>query len=195
MFDADGVVIQSEMFSNKYAQEFNVNIKELDNFFKNDFQQCIIGKSDLKVVIRPWLKKWDWTKSVDEFLDYWFKSEHNLNLELIEFINGLRKNHVKCILATNQEKYRLEYVKNEMGFDKIFDRIYSSNLIGFKKPETQFYKYILNDLNENPNNIIFYDDSPANVESAKSIGITSYLYNKNQKLEVNQSDGREQIKP
>jgi HAD superfamily hydrolase (TIGR01509 family) len=87
-------------------------------------------------------------------------------------------------LATNQEKYRLEYMRKEMGFEKIFDKIYSSNIIGFKKPEIQFYKYILNDLNKSPNDIIFYDDSQANIESAELIGITSYLYIKNQKISV-----------
>jgi putative hydrolase of the HAD superfamily len=142
----------------------------------------------LKIVIKPWLKKWKWSKSVDEFLDYWFKSEHNLNFELIETIYELRKNKVKCILATNQEYHRLGYIKKEMGFDKIFDKIYSSNLIGFKKPEIQFYNYIIHDLNENPNNIIFYDDSQANIESAKLIGITSFLYNRNQRLKIEELD-------
>jgi putative hydrolase of the HAD superfamily len=184
MFDADGVVIQSEMFSHKYVKEFNLDISELDSFFMSDFQECLIGKSDLKIVIKPWLKKWRWSKSVDEFLHYWFKSEHNLNFELIETINELRKNKMKCVLATNQEKYRLQYMKREMGLEKIFDKIYSSNLIGFKKPEIQYYEYIIDDLNENPNNIIFYDDSPANIEGAESIGITSYLYEKNQKLSI-----------
>jgi FMN phosphatase YigB (HAD superfamily) len=138
MFDADGVVIQSEMFSHKYAQEFNLNTRELDNFFKNDFQECLVGKSDLKIALKPWLKKWKWTKSVDEFIDYWFTSENNLNLELIRTIIELRKNKVICILATNQEKYRLEYMRKEMGFEKIFDKIYSSSIIGYKKPEIQF---------------------------------------------------------
>jgi putative hydrolase of the HAD superfamily len=184
MFDADGVVIQSEMFSHKYVKEFNLDISELDSFFMSDFQECLIGKSDLKIVIKSWLKKWRWSKSVDEFLHYWFKSEHNLNFELIETINELRKNKMKCVLATNQEKYRLQYMKREMGLEKIFDKIYSSNLIGFKKPEIQYYEYIIDDLNENPNNIIFYDDSPANIEGAESIGITSYLYEKNQKLSI-----------
>lgn len=32
MFDADGVVIQSQMFSYKYAREFNIKISELGNF-------------------------------------------------------------------------------------------------------------------------------------------------------------------
>jgi putative hydrolase of the HAD superfamily len=182
MFDADGVVIQSQMFSHRYAQEFNINISELDDFFQTDFQECLVGKSDLKIVIKPWLDKWNWSKSVDEFLDYWFKAEHNINFELIENIRELRKSKIKCVLATNQEKYRLEYIKKEMDFESIFDEIYSSNLIGFKKPAPQYYSYILNDLNVNPSYITFYDDRRENIESAKLLGINSILYNKNLKL-------------
>jgi putative hydrolase of the HAD superfamily len=184
MFDADGVVVLSQMFSYKYAQEFNINMSELDDFFQTDFQACLIGKSDLKVVIKPWLKKWNWSKPVDEFLDYWFKAEHQINFELIENIRELRKNNIRCVLATNQEKYRLEYMKKEMDFEEVFDKIYSSNLIGFKKPATQYYEYILNDLNENPSNIIFYDDRQENIESAKLLGINSHLYDKSTKIEI-----------
>jgi putative hydrolase of the HAD superfamily len=182
MFDADGVVIQSQMFSYKYAQEFNIKISELDDFFKADFQECLVGKSDLKIAITPWLKKWNWPKSVDDFLDYWFKAEHNLNFDLIKNIRELREKNIKCVLATNQEKYRLEYMKKEMDFESIFDKIYSSNLIGFKKPDIQYYDYILNDLNEDPANIIFYDDNQENIESTKSLGINSHLYNSGLKV-------------
>lgn len=182
MFDADGVVIQSQMFSYKYAQEFNIKISELDDFFKTDFQECLVGRSDLKIAIAPWLKKWNWPRSVDDFLDYWFKAEHNLNFDLIQNIRELRKKKIKCILATNQEKYRLEYMKKEMDFESIFDKIYSSNLIGFKKPNIQYYAYILNDLNEDPANIIFYDDGQENIDSAKLLSINSNLYNSDLKL-------------
>jgi putative hydrolase of the HAD superfamily len=182
MFDADGVVIQSQMFSYKYAQEFNIKISELDDFFKTDFQECLVGKSDLKIAITPWLEKWNWSRSVDDFLDYWFKAEHNLNFDLIKNIRELRKKKMKCVLATNQEKYRLEYMKKEMDLESIFDKIYSSNVIGFKKPSIQYYAYILNDLNENPADIIFYDDSQENIESAKLLGINSNLYNSDLKL-------------
>ncbi len=182
MFDADGVVIQSQMFSYKYAQEFDLNISDLDDFFKTDFQECLVGKADLKIAIMPWLKKWNWSKSIDEFLDYWFRAEHKINFDLIENISELRKNNRMCILATNQEKYRLEYMKKEMGFETTFDKIYSSNFIGFKKPDIEYYRFILDDLNEKPNNIVFYDDRQENVESAKSLGINSYLYNPSLKL-------------
>ena len=182
MFDADGVVIQSQMFSYKYAQEFNIKISELDNFFKTDFQECLVGRSDLKIAITPWLKKWNWSKSVDDFLDYWFKAEHNLNFDLIKNIRELRKKKIKCVLATNQEKYRLEYMEKEMDLETIFDKIYSSNLIGSTKPDIQYYAHILNDLNEDPANIIFYDDNQENIESAKLLGINSNLYNSDLKL-------------
>jgi putative hydrolase of the HAD superfamily len=182
MFDADGVVVQSQMFSYKYAQEFDIDISELDDFFKTDFQECLVGKSDLRIVIKPWLDKWNWSKSVDEFLNYWFNAEHNINFDLIESIKKLREKKIKCVLATNQEQYRLEYMKKEMDFETTFDKIYSSNLIGFTKPATQYYEYILNDLNVTPSNVIFYDDRQENVESAKSLGINSISYCRDLKL-------------
>ncbi len=182
MFDADGVVILSQMFSYKYAKEFSINTAELDDFFKTDFQDCLVGKADLKITIKPWLEKWNWSKSVDEFLDYWFRAEHNINADLIENIREFRGNEIKCVLATNQEKYRLEYMKKEMDFESVFDKIYSSNLIGFKKPDVRYYRYIIDDLNENPGDIIFYDDRLENIETAKLLGINSYLYNRDTKL-------------
>ena len=184
MFDADGVVIQSQMFSQKYAHEFDVDISELDRFFSTDFQECLVGRSDLKIAIEPWLEKWRWQKSVDEFLEYWFRSEHNVDLALVETIGELRASRMKCVLATNQEKYRLEYMKREMGFKSIFDKIYSSNFIGFKKPATEYYDYVLNDLKADPNDVIFYDDSQENIDSAKVLGINANLYRKGQKLEM-----------
>ena len=105
-----------------------------------------------------------------------------INFELIENIKELRKSKIKCVLATNQEKYRLEYMKKEMEFETIFDKIYSSNFIGFKKPDIEYYKYILDDLDENPNNITFYDDRRENVESAKLLGINAILYRQDQKI-------------
>jgi putative hydrolase of the HAD superfamily len=63
----------------------------------------LIGKADLKEVVRPFLKEWGWEKSVEDFLDYWFKSEHKIDEELVDYIQELRKKGVNCYLVTNQK--------------------------------------------------------------------------------------------
>jgi len=180
LFDVDGVVVRTEMFSVQYQKEYGVSNDEMLPFYTGIFQECLVGKSDLKEVLIKWLPKWRWRGTVDEFLQFWFKAEHKIDERIVKSINSLRNNGVKCFLATKQEKYRLEYMKEEMGFGKIFDGIFSSSDIGFKKPEKEFYEYILKNLkdkyNFDPEEIIFFDDEQKNVDGAKALDIDAHLY-------------------
>ncbi|MFA7245476.1 MAG: HAD-IA family hydrolase [Candidatus Magasanikbacteria bacterium] len=176
LFDTDGVVVLSEMFSNHYSQKNNIPKEEMLPFFTGVFQDCMKGKADLKEVIKPWLVKWQWNESVDEFLKQWFEHENNIDEKVIEFINQLKKEGIKCYLATNQEKYRTEYLKNKMKFGELFDGIFSSAYIGHKKPTKEFYEFILDNLNIPAKEIFYLDDDVKNIEIAKELGIESYLY-------------------
>jgi len=176
LFDTDGVVVLSQMFGNYYAQKNNLNKEKMTPFFTGIFQDCIIGKADLKEVIEPWLAQWGWSDNVEEFLHQWFEYENNVDKKIVEFINKLKKEGIKCYLATNQEKYRTNYLKNEMKFGEIFDGIFSSSHIGYKKPSTEFYKFILDKINVSTKEIFYLDDDAKNIESAKELGIESYLY-------------------
>jgi len=177
LFDADGVLIITDMFSKMYTRDFNVPNEKMLPFFKSKFQSCITGKSDLKKEIKPYLKDWKWDKSVDEFLEYWFKAEHNIDDRVVKVITELKKAGIKCYAATNQEKYRTKYLKEEIGFDKIFDKVYSSAEIGFKKPQLEYFDYILNDLKLPKNQVEFWDDEPINVEGANQYGLKGHIYN------------------
>jgi len=173
LFDADGVVVNSEMFSVQYQKEHDVSNDDMLPFFKGEFQNCIVGKADLIELVKPWLSKWKWNGTVDEFLQFWFKAEHNVDERIISVIQQLRKKGIKCYLATNQEKYRIQYMKNYMGFEELFDHVFSSAEIGHKKPEREFYKFILDEIkNEHkiyPHEILFFDDSLENVKEAKTL--------------------------
>jgi putative hydrolase of the HAD superfamily len=106
LFDADGVVINSEMLSVQYQKEHDVSNDDMIPFFEGEFQNCIVGKTDLIELVKPWLPKWKWDGTVDEFLQFWFKAEHNVDERMVAVIRNLRKKGIKCYLATNQEKYR-----------------------------------------------------------------------------------------
>lgn len=176
LFDVDGVIVNSDYFTVTYCQEFDIKISEFEDFFNYDFLACLIGKKDLKEAIKPWLKKWNWTKSVEAFLMYWFEAENKLNVELLEQIKSLKQNNNRFYLATNQEKYRVAFLNQEMGLNKYFEKTYSSSLIGYTKPNEKFFNFILSDLNTNPENIYFYDDRQENVDAAKRLGINSSVY-------------------
>lgn len=187
LFDADGVIINSDKFSVEYFKKFGVSNEEMDPFFKGEFKDCIVGKGDLIELVKPWLPKWKWKGSAQEFLDFWFKAEHKIDKRIVKIIKKLKKAKIKCYLATNQEKYRIKYMKKEMEFDGLFEEIFASGEIGHKKPDTQFFQHILEKLkrehNISPEEIMFFDDSLKHIEEAKILGIDAHHYNNFDDLE------------
>ena len=177
LFDADGVLVTTgRKFSDHLAQDLNISLEMTAPFYNGPFKECLIGKADLKEEITPFLKGWGWDGSVDEFLSLWFKVEHQLDRPLLNYIQTLREKGIRCYVATNQEKYRSEYMKEYMGFGPLFDGVFASNEIGVCKPSAEFYTYILDNVGTNADEVLFWDDTERNVIAAKEIGIDAELY-------------------
>jgi putative hydrolase of the HAD superfamily len=181
IFDADELIIKrKEYFSAKLSREHNIPEEKIMPFFKGEFQECVVGTADLKEAVQPYLKDWNWDGTVEDLLKYWFEAEREIDSRVVEQINNLKAKGVKCYLATNQEKYRTEYLRKNLGFENIFDGIYSSCEMGYKKPDQKFFEYINDDLKRkedlNPGEIMFWDNEEANVAAAKGVGWEGHLY-------------------
>ncbi len=177
IFDADGVLINSDIFSKRFAKEYNLDIEKINPFFNGVFKDCLIGKADLKEVIVPYLEEWDWKDGVDSFLEYWFSKEYSIDQGIIDYIKDCRNNGIKCVMATNQEKYRAEYMFNKIGFANSFDKMYVSAHLGHKKTNVEFFEKLVNDLESiKKDEILFWDDDIENIDTAKEFGIKAELY-------------------
>jgi len=176
LFDADGVLITGEFFGDTLL-DFNIAPETTRDYFVNTFLHCTEGRVDLKESIAPHLKKWGWSGTTQDFLDYWFASSNTINGELISLIQKLRSQGSKCFVATNQEKYRAQYLRETMGLANWFDDFFASADLGYKKPKIEFYRELtkragITDLT----NTWFFDDTEANIVAAKEFGIQAQLY-------------------
>jgi putative hydrolase of the HAD superfamily len=178
IFDADGVLIpHTRRFSVLLSEDFGIPLEKTLPFFNGLFQDCLVGKADLRETLPPFLSAWGWDKGVDTFLDIWFKAQHNINAELVDYVQKLRRKGVLCFLATNNEKYRFQYILDKTGFANSFDRTYSSAHLGHKKPDREFFEKIIKDFKDiEQREILFIDDDPKNIEGAKKFGIETELY-------------------
>jgi|SRR3989344_433995 len=178
IFDADGVLIpHKRRFSVTLAEKHGISIEKTLPFFSGPFQDCLVGGEDLKESIAPHLNDWGWDKGVDALLDYWFQLEHNVDNELVDYIQELRAEGIKCFLATNNEKYRFQYILDKMGFQNMFDASYASAHLGHKKPNQEFFSKIFNELkNVDKKEVLFVDDSKENIEGAENFGIHTIFY-------------------
>jgi putative hydrolase of the HAD superfamily len=178
LFDADGVILKKykEYFSERFAREYGAPIEEIRLFFKGEFPECQRGSKDLKVEFEKYLPKWGWQKSVDEFLSYWFTNDVIADTEVLKEVAGIRARGLKCYLATDQEKYRAEYLTTTLKLSDVFDDCFFSYDIRHLKSSPEYFKEILKRTGLRPEEIAYFDDDRKNVETAKTLGINAVFY-------------------
>jgi putative hydrolase of the HAD superfamily len=177
LFDVDGVLSAHEPFRKRLARDHGIATDITASFFRGPFRDCLVGKADLKQQLQVYLPQWNWQKSVDDFLSYWFISEHNPNQPLLQVAQQLRQYGTTCYLATNQERYRTEYILNQMNFASLFDGVFSSAYIGYMKPQIEFFHHILHKLEHvDASEILFWDDTLENITIAREVGLHAEHY-------------------
>ncbi len=177
VFDADGMMILGDRPSLRLVRDYGVPQELVNKFFENEFKPCVLGQSDLKKAVAPYLKLWGWKGTMDEFLHFWFAQSYKVDERLREAVAKLRAEGIKCILATNQEKYRVQFMKNEMDLAEIFDAIVASSDIGVKKPSPLFFDALMKVLpGVEEKEVVFWDDRPDSIDAAKAYGFQAELF-------------------
>jgi putative hydrolase of the HAD superfamily len=181
LMDADGVIIRPPRpFSQLHADQRSFEAREIEPFFEGDFRLATVGKADVKELINKHRDLWHWDGTPDELLRRWFEAEHHIDHELLNVLQQIRAAGVPVYLATDQEKYRAAYLRDVM-FPGKFDGAFISCEIGYEKTEPEFFIAVLEQLRAKypaitPADIAFFDDSPAKVESARTLGIAAQFY-------------------
>ncbi len=150
-------------------------------FFNNEFQDCTIGKADLRQELKKYLKLWKWNKSVDQLLNYWFKIENEPGLirkGMVKKIKQWKQAGLVVYLVTDNDKHRGNHLIKTYGLRRLFKSIFLSWQIGCHKADKRFWKHVLSQTKFNPAEIIFIDDNPKNVQTAKKLKINAFLFQK-----------------
>ena len=179
LFDGDGVVIKNrdKFFSQRLAQKQGLPLETILPFFKNEFKECTIGKADLKEVLPKYFETWKWNGTIDELLKFWFEGEKEVDENVIAEIENYRKNGIKIGLISDNEKYRGEYLLNNVGLAKYFDFVFLSYKMGMNKSNPEFFQKILEITGFAPNEIQYWDDDCENIDIARGLGIEGKLFN------------------
>ena len=178
IFDMDGMIVHGTRFSHRFAKKYNISIETTTPFFDGVFQDCIIGKADLKEELKAYFPQWHWQGSLEDILNFWFEEKYNIIEErFFPLIEKLREKNIKCYLATNNEKYRLKNLTEKRKIGKYFDGIFASSSLLCKKPETKFFEGILEKLSDvKKEEILFWDDDVKNIEKAEAFGLKTQIY-------------------
>lgn len=97
-----------------------------------------------------------------------------------EWIQSLKSTFSLYLLSNTSSIHAERFTKVGLGplgesLFSLFDRVYFSFEMGLVKPDTAIYLQVLTEQNLQVQEVLFFDDNVANINSAKGIGIASYL--------------------
>ena len=181
LLDADGVMILApQPYSYTYAEQRGLDPQKIEPFFATSFREALRGKADLKELITNAPDTWHWTGDPQQLLNDWFAAENVPSVAFLPIIKTARAGGVRIYLATNQEKYRAAYLRETM-FTDVFDDILVSCEFGAIKREPEYWAAALAKIAADvpditPQQILYLDDSQADVDVARLTGIDARLY-------------------
>lgn len=173
VFDADGVFLRSTRPANYLEQRYGLTREKLAPFLA-EIGGCLIGQADMKTILPDYLEQWGVRQSVDEFLAEAFNGGCEIDPAVAQIIADLRKRGVTCCLATNQDRHRMAFLDRYLNVRAHFEQTFVSCEMGVKKPDHGLFQAIAGIFPEA--NLVFWDDSSANVAAACECGWTAFVY-------------------
>ena len=98
------------------------------------------------------------------------------------YLKRLAKEYDLCLVSNTNEAH-IKHIRKQAGpflwnsFVEKFEALFLSYEIGHRKPDTSYFNYVLEHMNAQPEEVLFVDDSPANIEAAEALGINTFLFN------------------
>lgn len=116
--------------------------------------------------------------SPEQVMDAWNAIFIGMPRHRFDMLLRLRQQY-KVFLLSNindlHERWIADYMIREhglSGYESLyFDGVYFSHLIRLRKPAPEVFEYVLADAEILPEETMFFDDLPENVEAAKQLGI------------------------
>jgi putative hydrolase of the HAD superfamily len=184
VLDIDGVVSLAQPGSAEpwYATlkaDLGLDYEEIErDFFQREFLEVLRGRLDLYVALHGYLDSRGIAGRMEEFVAYWFAKDAVIDRAVLDQADAWRRRAGgRCFAASNQEHYRVAYLRDQAGLGAHFDEIVYSAALGVCKPDRVFFTSAQTRMGVTAaQSILFVDDRAANVDGARMAGWRAMLY-------------------
>ena len=111
----------------------------------------------------------------EELVDILVKEDYYswtiINQEVISYLRQVKTKVDKVVLLSNINFEAKNYIRDELQLFGLFDETFCSCDLNLMKPDSTIYKYVLKEINIEAAHCLFMDDSLANIQSAKEVGM------------------------
>jgi putative hydrolase of the HAD superfamily len=177
-FDLGGVIVRTEDKGprTELAKSLGLDYKAIDRavFGSASAHQASIGVISDEQHWQSVVRALNFPESeIPGFIEAFFGGDRT-DLMLVDFLRSLRPALKVGLISNAFSGLRGWTIEHKI--DDAFDDMTISAEFGIAKPDPRIYRRALDNLNVRPEEAIFVDDVPANIEAAKEIGMYTVLF-------------------
>lgn len=193
-FDVSGVAIKDFSDTDEWDRMIDDELgipseyrSEFNSYYDSIEPEICTGKIHVDSLLPKIIKDFHATVDPTFSLQKYFVEHLSKNISIIEVMKKLVNRGVKIGLLTDQYPGMLELIFSTGLIDKsIFDVIIDSSIEKVHKPDKAIYNIAAKKAKNNPENILFIDNTKANLEAAKALGWHTFYYNSSDYDQSNQ---------
>jgi putative hydrolase of the HAD superfamily len=186
VFDLGGVILDLSVDTtlSSFAKVSGIDKQEAKRLFISSpgfeaYEKGEIGDEEFRTFVKDLYK----ISSTDELLDAcWNAMLLRIPQNKLDLLQTL-KTRYNVVLLSNTNNIHLEYINNVLlpltgnySLDVFFHRAYYSHRMKKRKPDADIFEQVLSENKFRPEETLFLDDNPQNVEGAGRLGIkTMYV--------------------
>jgi HAD superfamily hydrolase (TIGR01509 family) len=175
-----GAVILNINYQNTIDEFNKLEVKNSINFYSKKIQTDLFNQIETGVIssneFLKALQKETKNANITQVEQAWNAMLLDLPQERIQLIKKLKNNHTIYLLS-NTNAIHIDAFKERLGntkwlaFCELFDKMYLSHELGLRKPNVKIFEYVLKEQKLKAEEVLFIDDSPQHIASAKKLGI------------------------
>ncbi len=172
LFDLGGVLVKNDMFAElrdlmgTKASEAALKAKWLQSTAARKFE---LGLCTPEVFAALIVKEFALATSPRDFLKEFVGWPKGFYPGVTDFPDRLRANHALGCLSNSNAMHWTDEITGP------FDVAFSSHLMNRIKPDAAVFGFVLDVIDELPENVVFFDDSAPNMKAARECGMKAYL--------------------
>lgn len=181
VFDLGGVLLDLDQGKTLRAfKRLGVDLEDI-NLESTVFTEYETGKLSSEDFLQFIQTKLKGHASKEQITEAWNAMLLETTAERFQFLEQLRKTFRIYLLSnTNEIHIRAvhQYLATTFGLDRwnqLFDHQFLSYEMGLRKPDAACYQQVLTQIGKQPQEVLFIDDSHANIRGAAKVGIHTLL--------------------
>lgn len=100
----------------------------------------------------------------------------HLNTTTVSALASLHAGNQRLALLSNMPAGMAATYRSEASWVQYFTKLFFSGSLGMAKPERRIFEHVLRELGARPEEVLFVDDNPANIEAARNLGLQTLHY-------------------